>query len=111
MISCDSSLPLLGWFLLLSSVLGFFRVKRWEREVLVSGSGHDPATPEAIARDQQIRHNLHQVFGIGAAEEEDEELTRDLVMEEGDGESTHEREELTEQEVGLRHNLRLAGLI
>ena len=96
--------------MLLSSVLGFFRVKRWERET-ITGTGGDPVSPEAIARDQQIRHNLHQVFGIGDADEEEEELVREMELEEGEAENTEERQALTEQEVGLRRNLQLAGLI
>jgi len=56
----------LGWFLFLSSIIGFWRVKRWEQTVTgpqqtaVTGA----PTVEQIEEDHQLRHNLQRIFGI-----------------------------------------------
>ncbi|KAF9048412.1 hypothetical protein BJ165DRAFT_1459314 [Panaeolus papilionaceus] len=51
----------MGWFLLLTSTLGFWRVKRWEQSVRTP-----PPVPtaEQAERDRNIRRNLEDVFGI-----------------------------------------------
>ncbi|KDR76272.1 hypothetical protein GALMADRAFT_247580 [Galerina marginata CBS 339.88] len=51
----------LGWFLLLSSVIGYWRVKRWEKSVR---SPPVPPTAEEVERDVTVRRNLEEVFGI-----------------------------------------------
>jgi hypothetical protein len=51
----------LGWFLLLSSVIGFWRVKRWEKSVRTPPA---PITPEDIERDIIVRRGLEDVFGL-----------------------------------------------
>jgi hypothetical protein len=56
----------LGWFLLLSSVIGYWRVKRWERSIR---SASTPITPEDIERDIAVRRNLESVFGVSFEEE------------------------------------------
>jgi len=48
----------LGWFLLLSSIIGFWRVKRWEQTVT------SPVTVAQLEEDQQFRQNLQRIFGI-----------------------------------------------
>jgi len=48
----------LGWFLLLSSIIGFWRVKRWEQTVA------GPPTVEQLEEDQHLRHNLQRIFGL-----------------------------------------------
>jgi len=63
----------LGWFLLLSSVIGFWRVKRWESSIR-STSSPTPRTPEDIERDIAIRRNIEHVFGLGYQEEEESEV-------------------------------------
>ncbi|KAG5650574.1 hypothetical protein H0H81_011761 [Sphagnurus paluster] len=82
----------LGWFLLLSSCIGFLRVKRWERSLRAAeAQAPRPASPGLVARDLAVRRNIAAVFGIGLVEEEmtpaeadeqeraeDERLTRDL---------------------------------
>jgi hypothetical protein len=50
----------LGWFILLSSVLSYWRVKRWERSI----QRPEPTTPADIERDRAIRRNIQNVFGI-----------------------------------------------
>ncbi|KAI0638235.1 hypothetical protein C8Q77DRAFT_1047046 [Trametes polyzona] len=55
----------MGWFILLTSVLGFWRVKRWERGIL---SSHEetpaPATPEQQARSAAIINSIERAFGL-----------------------------------------------
>ncbi|KAH8831755.1 hypothetical protein DL96DRAFT_1588899 [Flagelloscypha sp. PMI_526] len=88
-----------GWFFLLSSIIGFLRVKRWERHVRASNA--PPPTPRHLSRsdmqrDMEIRRNLESVFGLGMEQNvrhdengsiivipdqnrlEEERLTRDL---------------------------------
>ncbi|KAF4613710.1 hypothetical protein D9613_007783 [Agrocybe pediades] len=50
-----------GWFLLLSSVIGYWRVKRWENSVRVQPA---PPAPEDMERDDQVRRRLESAFGI-----------------------------------------------
>ncbi|KAH9899819.1 hypothetical protein C8Q73DRAFT_681127 [Cubamyces lactineus] len=55
----------IGWFILLTSVLGFWRVKRWERGILSSqGETAAPATPEEHARSAAIIHSIERAFGL-----------------------------------------------
>lgn len=47
-----------GWFILLTSLLGFWRVKRWERNIVAS---QQPASSDAT---RSVRFNLEQAFGL-----------------------------------------------
>ncbi|KAF9513310.1 hypothetical protein BS47DRAFT_1344362 [Hydnum rufescens UP504] len=50
----------LGWFILITSFLGFWRVKQWERGVQRSVMTEREPTPEELMRDAQtIRHIQH----------------------------------------------------
>ena len=54
-----------GWFILLTSLLGFWRVKRWERGILsAQGETAAPATPEEHARSAAIIHSIERAFGL-----------------------------------------------
>lgn len=53
----------LGWFLFLSSLIGFWRVKNWESAIRASNA-HEPQSPEDIARDIAARRNIEQAFNI-----------------------------------------------
>ena len=54
-----------GWFILLTSLLGFWRVKRWERGILSSqDEAPAPSTPEERARSAAIIHSIERVFGL-----------------------------------------------
>ncbi|TFK82372.1 hypothetical protein K466DRAFT_556671 [Polyporus arcularius HHB13444] len=55
----------IGWFILLTSLLGYWRVKRWERGIL-SSQDETPATatPEERARSAAIIHSIERVFGL-----------------------------------------------
>jgi hypothetical protein len=93
----------LGWFLLLSSLAGFWRVKRWEKSIRTSSC---PAvrTLEDIERDIATRRNIETIFGTGFVEEERQpqrERREDIVI--------PDRETLAEER--LARDLRAAGLI
>jgi hypothetical protein len=45
---------MIGWFILLTSVLGFWRVKRWERSMLASPPGVSATGPSARSRFDRI---------------------------------------------------------
>jgi len=53
----------LGWFLLLSSVIGFWKVKRWEQSIRPSQPSA-PLTADDLERDRAVRRNLEEVFGL-----------------------------------------------
>ncbi|KIJ67112.1 hypothetical protein HYDPIDRAFT_85342 [Hydnomerulius pinastri MD-312] len=86
----------LGWFLLLSSLIGFWRVKHWESSIRASNS-RGPCTPDEIERDLATRRNLEHVLGLTAVEEE------------------HDRTRIPTQreleEARLEQDLRAAGLL
>lgn len=90
----------LGWFLLLSSLAGFWRVKRWEKSIRASNPG--PGSVD-IERDSAIRRNIENIFGTGFVEELHQQQVR------------QEDPVITEQqalaEARLTRDLRAAGLI
>lgn len=51
-----------GWFILLTSLLGFWRVKRWEQGILSSQHGA-PQAQEPAQRAAVLRH-IERVFGL-----------------------------------------------
>jgi hypothetical protein len=81
-----------GWFLLLSSFIGYWRVKRWEKSIR---SASTPITAEDIERDIAIRRNLESVLGISFVDD-----NRDARA-----------QEVYAQEQRLTRDLRAAGLI
>ncbi|KAF9474245.1 hypothetical protein BDN70DRAFT_885030 [Pholiota conissans] len=90
----------LGWFLLLSSVIGYWRVKRWENSIR-SPSPVAP-TPQQLEHDINVRRNLEQVFGFGFEEDHHESDARRM--------STGEPP-LESQDTRIARSLRAAGLI
>jgi hypothetical protein len=52
----------LGWFLLLSSIIGFWRVKRWESSIRASSTMN--VTLGDADRELATRRNIEQIFGI-----------------------------------------------
>ncbi|KAJ7844364.1 hypothetical protein B0H14DRAFT_3455592 [Mycena olivaceomarginata] len=56
-----------GWFLLLSSFIGFWRIKRWESSIRASSQ---PITAEDVERDAAVRRNIESVFGFSFGDEE-----------------------------------------
>ena len=114
---------LAGWFLLLSSCVGFYRVKRWEASIRASSAPEEAATPEQRAYDEQVRRNIELAFGFGDPGDEDEDGDEDARTQaqahvrrgSGDGngdENAHRRmAELSEAELRLTRTLQAAGLL
>ncbi|RPD61211.1 hypothetical protein L226DRAFT_508031 [Lentinus tigrinus ALCF2SS1-7] len=100
----------LGWFLLLSSCVGFYRVKRWEASIRAASLPEEPMTPEQRARDEQVRRNIELAFGFTGLSDEDEPDSppprREQPVDEND-----ERREATEAELRLTRTLQAAGLL
>lgn len=96
-----------GWFLLLSSIIGYWRVKRWETSVRAAAAPATPSTAQ-VQRDRSVRRNLEEVFGFHfeqnhATEEHDETLTR--------RDSSGNLVPVSQSELALTRNLRAAGII
>ncbi|KAJ8582104.1 hypothetical protein M405DRAFT_831248, partial [Rhizopogon salebrosus TDB-379] len=58
----------LGWFLLLSSSISFWRVKNWESAIRASNA-REPYSAEEIARDISTGRNIEQAFHIAPVDE------------------------------------------
>jgi len=123
----------IGWFILLTSVLGFWRVKRWERGVLASQRENPGAPPAAetnspfmshfersfglrgMSRSSLLRHG----FGFGAREEEaerpegsaDATETDFMIPADADPERARQLQEVIQNERRLHAELRAAGLL
>ncbi|CAE6454369.1 unnamed protein product [Rhizoctonia solani] len=57
----------LGWFVLLTSLMGYWRVKRWEHGVVRASAEATQSrqpTEEELAHDAAILANIERVFGI-----------------------------------------------
>ncbi|KAF8896229.1 metal homeostatis protein bsd2 [Infundibulicybe gibba] len=94
----------LGWFLFLSSVLGFWRVKRWESSIRATAQ-QPPLTREDLERDRATRRNIAHVFGLDLGE--DEELQR----RDANGNVLPVPQQVALDEARLARDLRVAGLL
>ncbi|KIL64504.1 hypothetical protein M378DRAFT_106192 [Amanita muscaria Koide BX008] len=94
----------IGWFLLISSVIGYWRVKRWEASVR-SSQAQAPVTssPDQQERDRAARQQLHSVFSMPVDD------SRVRFDEHGDMLVLPNQEALAEAR--LARDLRAAGLI
>jgi len=54
----------IGWFILLTSILGFWRVKRWERGVFTSQQNNPNSAPGQQARDPAFVSQFERTFGL-----------------------------------------------
>ncbi|KAG8743353.1 hypothetical protein FRC10_012157 [Ceratobasidium sp. 414] len=57
----------IGWFVLLTSLMGYWRVKRWEHGVMRASAEtaqSRPPTEEELAQDAAILANIERVFGM-----------------------------------------------
>jgi len=98
----------LGWFLLLSSLVGFWRIKHWESSIRASSAAAGPISPEAMERNLAIRRNIERVFGFGGDEESsDVRVARGRVR----NEDVPNLNEAELEEARLTRQLRYAGLI
>lgn len=87
-----------GWFLLLSSLIGFWRIKHWEASIRASQARELP-TSEEIERDIATRQTLESVFQLSGFD--------DNPAQDGVHIPTHHELE----EVRLHRDLRSAGLL
>ncbi|KAG8856795.1 hypothetical protein FRB96_006299 [Tulasnella sp. 330] len=58
----------IGWFVLITAVLGFWRVKRWERGVRQAAheaaNPRPPPTQEELERERAVLTSIEQAFGV-----------------------------------------------
>lgn len=118
-----------GWFLLLTSAFGFWRVKRWERGILSSTTS---TTSPPDGDEETRRQSLFERLGVfrvpsrtgtsgdgqerAPAQTMDEEIARELQMEmqslvSQDPDRTRRIREALERERRLCEDLRAAGLL
>ena len=86
-----------GWFVLLSSIIGFWRVKRWERSV------RTPVVPpivEQVEADSSVRRNVEHVLGISFVQPSEDNQSR-----------VHQEESSSSAQARLTRDLRAAGLL
>lgn len=98
MYGADLSFPL-GWFLLLSSLIGFWRIKHWEASIRAT-QARGPPTAEEIERDIETRRTLENVFHLSGLD--DHEASRDEI---------HIPAQLEPEDAQLRRDLHSAGLL
>lgn len=103
--SASSSLSLLGWFVLLTSLLGFWRIKRWERGILASRSNASAAAPasspltsasivsqleHSLGLRTFARQDLYDGFGLGGRRRDENNAvspTRQNALHSGESEA------------------------
>ncbi|KAJ7765001.1 hypothetical protein DFH07DRAFT_370765 [Mycena maculata] len=123
----------IGWFILLTSVLGFWRVKRWERGVLAS-QRENPGAPPPVDTNFPTLSNfergfglrgmtrsslLRQGFGFGPREEEadrpeasvDATETDFMIPPDTDPERARQLQDVIQNERRLHSELRAAGML
>ena len=83
-----------GWVLLFTSIVGFWRVKRWEMSIRAASQPQAPMTPNDLAREVQVRRNIESLFGF--TDDREIETPTDPQV---------------EAEIRLARHLRAAGLI
>lgn len=102
----------IGWFLLLTSMIGYFRVKRFELSVRASRTVPTSLSTEDIQRDVAFRRNLEDVFGINVVFDSETAATAANLA------PSHSPEEIRRtrvlraiEEARLQNDLRNAGLL
>ncbi|KAI0649376.1 hypothetical protein C8Q79DRAFT_1007897 [Trametes meyenii] len=98
----------LGWFLLLSSCVGFYRVKRWEAAVRDASQPPETLTPEQIRHDEQVRRNIEAAFGFTVDSEPDED---EAIRRAVDENAQRRAQQMTDAELRLTRTLQAAGLL
>ncbi|KAF7332038.1 hypothetical protein MKEN_00084200 [Mycena kentingensis (nom. inval.)] len=118
----------IGWFILLTSVLGFWRVKRWERGVLVSHRENPGAAAPPVSaglfhfergfglRGISQSDFIRQGFGFGRTSEERqreraEEEAEYIIPADASPERVQQLQEAIRNERRLHAELRAAGLL
>ncbi|PIL35706.1 transporter [Ganoderma sinense ZZ0214-1] len=95
----------LGWFLLLSSCVGFYRVKRWEASIRAASMPEEPVTEEQRAHDEQVRRNIEIAFGFADLNDASGDQQQQQQQQQ------RESQELSEAELRLTRTLQAAGLL
>jgi hypothetical protein len=97
----------IGWFITLTSALGYYRVKRWERGIKNSTPAQPQArmSPEA---DAAVRRTLSSVFGFGAIPMSPSTAATPNLPDE---ERAARIEEAHQLDARLQADLRAAGLL
>jgi len=83
-----------GWVLLFTSIVGFWRVKRWEMSIRAASRPQPPLTAGGLTRGAQTRRDMD--FSIDLSDERESDAPLDPQ---------------TEAELRLARHLRAAGLI
>jgi len=99
----------IGWFLLLTSMIGYFRVKRFELSVRASHTVPTSLSTEDIQRDVAFRRNLEDVFGINVVF--DSAAAANLTPSHTPDERRQARIVRAIEEARLQNDLRNAGLL
>lgn len=101
-----------GWFLLLTSMIGYFRVKRFEMSVRASRTVPASLSTEDIQRDVAFRRNLEDVFGINVVFDSETAATAaNLAPSQSPDEMRRTRVFRAIEEARLQNDLRSAGLL
>lgn len=97
----------IGWFITLTSALGYYRVKRWERGIQNSTPSQPQArmSPEA---DAAVRRTLSTVFGFGAVPTTPSTAVTPNIPDEERAARIAEAHQL---DARLQEDLRAAGLL
>ncbi|KAA1467600.1 hypothetical protein DENSPDRAFT_877451 [Dentipellis sp. KUC8613] len=103
----------IGWFLLLTSIIGYVRVKRYELSIRASSTRS--VTPDDTERDVALRRNLTEIFAMPLTEEDGQNEQAPPMQPIGSGRPlVHLDEEAARgliMEARLEHDLRAAGLL
>jgi Protein of unknown function (DUF2370) len=97
-----------GWFLLLTCLIGYFRVKRFELSVRASRT--NPLSAEDIQQDAVLRRNVEDMFGITIFFES-QSVNADRSSPQTANRWPPRRNTRTSEEERLENDLRDAGLL
>jgi hypothetical protein len=105
-----------GWFLFMTSLLQFWRVKRWERGIRASTQA-----AEVAPQDHQLLSNLQIALGLGAAHDQSSNNSHDTEIDQLEAArqsraahpevSQEQVDEVTRYESQLRRDLSRLGYL
>lgn len=99
-----------GWFLVVTSLVGFWKVKLWERTIKHAAT-QPPPTPEEVERNRVVWNTLLNSIGMHAEPDRDPEAVAPR-QHSSDPVRPQSEEESTPEELARAHRqLREAGLI
>ncbi|KAH9481429.1 Metal homeostatis protein BSD2 [Psilocybe cubensis] len=99
----------LGWFLLLSSIIGYWRVKRWEKSIRAPVT---PPSAEQVEHDAAVRRGLENIFGISIGGPPGQQQHQPTIIH-GDefGNTIVIPSQSALEDARLQRNLRAAGIL